>query len=90
LLPADAWPLTLGRERAKQIVEDAVEGYADRVNQLTDPGYTYSLNAGTVHGNGGGNLLIGKPGAATALDLYFAAIGDTTDATAQDTVIGIA
>jgi hypothetical protein len=64
--------------------------YADRVNQVTDPGYTYSLNAGTVHSNGGGNVLIGKPGAATALDLYFAAIGDTTDATAQDTVIGIA
>jgi hypothetical protein len=63
--------------------------YADRVNQVTDPGYTYSLNAATVHSNNGVNTLTGKPGGSTALDLYFASLADTIDATGLDTVMAI-
>jgi hypothetical protein len=65
-------------------------GYASRVNRLVnDPTYALSLNSGTVHSNGGGNTLTGKPGGSTALDLYFAALalGDTTDAGDSDTVV---
>jgi hypothetical protein len=64
--------------------------FADRVNRLTnDASYAFSLNPQTVHSNGGGNTLTGKAGGSMALDLYFANLGagDTTDATALDTVI---
>jgi hypothetical protein len=67
--------------------------YASRVDRLVnDSTYAFSLNSGTVHSNGGGNTLTGKPGGSTALDLYFAALalGDTTDATGSDTVVAIA
>jgi hypothetical protein len=63
--------------------------YADRGASLMDPGYQFSLNSGTVHSNGGGNTLTGKPGGSTALDLYFASLADTTDATGSDTVVSI-
>src|SRR5262249_62366801 len=66
--------------------------YADRVGRLVDdPGYAFSLNAGTVHSNGGGNKLTGKKGAPTQ-DLYFAnmAAGDLLDATADDRLVDIA
>jgi hypothetical protein len=39
LLPADAWPLTLGRERAKQIALDAVEGRGTVVISSDEPVY---------------------------------------------------
>jgi hypothetical protein len=71
--------------------------YQDRVNALTnDPLYAFPLRGGTggplgtVHSNGGGNTLTGKPDGSTALDLYF---GDPTldanDSTAADTFITI-
>jgi hypothetical protein len=64
--------------------------YADRVNRLVDdPTYAFSLNPGTVLSNGGGNTLTGKPAGSTALDLYFAALADMTDATGSDTTVGI-
>jgi hypothetical protein len=66
------------------------QSYADRVNRLTnDASYAWSLDAATVHSNNFLNTLTGKPGGATALDLYFASLADTTDATPSDTVIAI-
>jgi hypothetical protein len=58
---------------------------------VEDPTYAFSLNAATVHSNGGGNTLTGKPGGSTALDLYFANLGagDLTDATASDRLVQI-
>jgi hypothetical protein len=66
--------------------------YANAVARLVDdPTYAFSLNAATVHSNGGGNVLTGKPGGSTALDLYFANLdaGDTIDAGPGDRVVGI-
>jgi hypothetical protein len=68
-----------------------VVSYYSPLNHVTKPSDAFSLNAGTVHSNGGGNTLTGKPGGSSALDLYFANLGagDTTDATGADTVIAI-
>ena len=68
------------------------DSYANRVARLVDdPSYAFSLNAATVHSNGGGNTLTGKPGGSTALDLYFANLdqGDTTDAGPDDRLVSI-
>jgi hypothetical protein len=56
---------------------------------VDDPTYAFPLNASTVHSNGGGNTLTGKPGGSTAFDLYFASLGDTTDAGPGDRLVGI-
>jgi hypothetical protein len=67
--------------------------YAVRVARLVDdPGYAFSLNAGTVHSNGGGNQLTGKKDGAATQDLYFAdiAAGDILDPTADDRLVDIA
>jgi Ca2+-binding RTX toxin-like protein len=71
--------------------------YQDRVTALTnDPLYAFPLTGGTggplgtVHSNGGGNTLIGKPGGSTALDLYFGdATLDANDSTEADAFITI-
>ncbi|HTK75270.1 MAG TPA: LamG domain-containing protein, partial [Gemmataceae bacterium] len=66
--------------------------YAERAGRLVDdPGFAFSLNAGTVHSNGGGNKLTGKTGGATTKDLYFAniAAGDLFDANAADRFVAI-
>jgi hypothetical protein len=66
--------------------------YQERVDLLvSDPSYAFSLNAATVHSNGGGNTLTGKPGGSTAQDLYFANQGarDVVDATGVDAVMAI-
>jgi hypothetical protein len=64
--------------------------YNARVAKVTNPGATYHLTTATVHSNGGGNKLKGKP-SGSALDLYFANLGkgDMTDATVADTFITI-
>jgi hypothetical protein len=49
------------------------------------PGCAFSLNAGTVHRNGGGNTLTGHGGGANERNLYFANLNDTTD---QDPGLG--
>jgi len=67
--------------------------YAERVSRLVDDaGYAFSLNSGTVQGNGGGNKLTGKKAGAATQDLYYAdlAAGDIFDATADDRLVAIA
>jgi hypothetical protein len=74
-------------------VWSSADTFANRVARLVDdPTYAFSLNAATVHSNGGGNTLRGKfPIGANAADLYFANLGagDVIDAAGGDRVVGI-
>jgi hypothetical protein len=66
--------------------------YADRVAALmSDPTFPLVGDVGgTVHSNGGGNILTAKPNGAPTLDLYFGDPNlDLSDATGSDTLVPI-
>jgi hypothetical protein len=73
-------------------VWSAPGAYAERTARLVDDhSYAYSLNPGTVHGNGGGNHIVGKPSGTATPDVYFAdlAAGDILDLTQDDRLVPI-